>query len=132
MAIFGSSSGSSGNVDEIKSTIIKQLQQEAAVNNARQLIGVRYTLSPFKPGYTFNNMSCSTIANVVINTNRKSTNTASTSAFPPPARLSRPPKKAVSRRAWRSTFRCGTLLARATLRALERRARSMGRRRLLP
>lgn len=41
MAIFGSSSGSSGNVDEIKSTIIKQLQQEAAVNNARQLIGVR-------------------------------------------------------------------------------------------
>ncbi|EYE97697.1 protein translocase subunit TIM13 [Aspergillus ruber CBS 135680] len=39
MAIFGSSSGSSGNVDEIKSTIIKQLQQEAAVNNARQLIG---------------------------------------------------------------------------------------------
>lgn len=44
MAIFGSSSGSSGNVDEIKSTIVKQLQQEAAVNNARQLIGVRYTL----------------------------------------------------------------------------------------
>lgn len=50
MAIFGSSSGSSGNVDEIKSTIIKQLQQEAAVNNARQLIGVRYTLS-FNPDY---------------------------------------------------------------------------------
>lgn len=42
MAIFGSSSsGSSGNVDEIKTTIMKQLQQEAAVNNARQLIGVR-------------------------------------------------------------------------------------------
>jgi len=41
MAIFGSSSGSSGNVDEVKSTIMKQLQQEAAVNNARQLIGVR-------------------------------------------------------------------------------------------
>lgn len=41
MAIFGSSSGSSGNVDEIKTTIMKQLQQEAAVSNARQLIGVR-------------------------------------------------------------------------------------------
>lgn len=62
---------------------------------------------------------------------RKSTSTVSTSASLPPARPSRPPKKAVCRRVWRSTFRCGTLLARATLRGSERRARSMGRRRLL-
>lgn len=41
MAIFGSGGGSSANVDEIKTTIMKQLQQEAAVSNARQLIGVR-------------------------------------------------------------------------------------------
>ena len=43
MAIFGSgsSSGSTGSVDEIKTTVMKQLQQEAAVNNARHLIGVR-------------------------------------------------------------------------------------------
>lgn len=42
MAIFGSgSSGSTANVEEVKTTIMKQLQQEAAVSNARQLIGVR-------------------------------------------------------------------------------------------
>lgn len=45
MALFGSS-GSSANVDEIKTTIMKQLQQEAAVSNARQLIGVRYKSHP--------------------------------------------------------------------------------------
>lgn len=43
MALFGSSSGSAStpNVEEVKTTIMKQLQQEAAVNNARHLIGVR-------------------------------------------------------------------------------------------
>ena len=46
MAIFGSGGGSSANVDEIKTTIMKQLQQEAAVSNARQLIGVRPVLCP--------------------------------------------------------------------------------------
>lgn len=49
MALFGStSSASTPNVEEVKTTIMKQLQQEAAVNNARHLIGVRFS-SPSLP-----------------------------------------------------------------------------------
>lgn len=55
---------------------------------------------------------------------RKSTNTASTSAFPPPVPRSPPPRKAVSPPVWKSTSRCGTSLAVRTSPVLERRARS--------
>lgn len=42
MALFGSSSNNaaSNNPQEVKTAIMKQLQQEAAMNNARTLIAV--------------------------------------------------------------------------------------------
>lgn len=41
MALFGSGSNdAASNPQEVKTTIMKQLQQEAAMNNARTLIAV--------------------------------------------------------------------------------------------
>lgn len=51
MALFGSSSAASPATtapeqQEIKTALMRQLQQEAAMNNARQLIGVRLDTAP--------------------------------------------------------------------------------------
>ncbi|KAB8235421.1 protein translocase subunit TIM13 [Aspergillus alliaceus] len=39
MALFGSSNSTASNPSEVKTAIVKQLQQEAAMANARSLIG---------------------------------------------------------------------------------------------
>ena len=47
MALFGSgSNNAASNPQEVKTAIMKQLQQEAAMNNARTLIAVCSTPSP--------------------------------------------------------------------------------------
>lgn len=42
MSLFGSSSAPAKSSEDVKTAIVQQLQQEAAMNNARALIGVRH------------------------------------------------------------------------------------------
>lgn len=47
MSLFGSApSAPSKSSEDIKASLVQQLQQEAAMNNARALIGVRHHLFP--------------------------------------------------------------------------------------
>jgi len=47
MALFGSSAPApSKSSQDIKASLVQQLQQESAMNNARALIGVRQCFSP--------------------------------------------------------------------------------------
>ena len=91
------------NSSDPKSVIIKQIQQEAAVNNARQLISVR----PFPH---FSNLSILLLKRLTSPT-RKWTSTALTNAYLYPAAHYRRKKKHASRRAWRNTCRFGILSA---------------------
>lgn len=118
MAIWGSSSSntaSSGEAD-IKTHLMNQVRQEAAVTNARNLIGVcnlpDRTLDQTKLTKDGFHPAC-----------RKSTSTASKPAFPTPAHHSPPPNTRVFRSAWRSTSPSGTQSAVATLRVSRTRGR---------
>lgn len=42
MSLFGSSSAPTKSAEDVKTAIVQQLQQEAAMSNARALIGVRH------------------------------------------------------------------------------------------
>jgi hypothetical protein len=47
MSLFGSSVPTpSKSSEEIKASLVQQLQQESAMSNARALIGVRHRVSP--------------------------------------------------------------------------------------
>lgn len=117
MALFGSSSSTpNNNPQEVKNTIKLQLQQEAAMANARSLIGVllppqSHSISPIPIE-----------SSLIINNDRKSTNTATTPASPAPAPPSPRKKKPACRNAWKSTSPRGTPSARLTSAVLRTRA----------
>ena len=78
MGIFGGSSSPStdSSSKEVKEALFKQVQAESAMSNARTLISVRYIL--------IQENIIQYCANVLVSSNRTSTNTASKPAFPIP------------------------------------------------
>lgn len=104
MSFLGSGAPKSN--EDIKTALLQQVQQEAAMNNARALIGVRhrFTLELFLSPYSYANT-------LEI---RKSTRTASMPVSPPPALPSPPRRTPACPAAWTSTSTCGTSSAAAT------------------
>lgn len=107
--------GMSAFPNDPKTQIMRQVQQEAAMQNARMLVEVHL---PFL---------CASIharihfeAHLLIDGGRNSTNTALNAAFPSPAPLSPKAKNPVLLPAWKSTCPPGTRFRRPTSRGYRR------------
>ena len=112
---FGGTSSGATSSQDVKSQILQQIQQEAAMSNARALIAV---MAPIPPSNQFTSFLANTHPSP-----RNSTNTASTNASHHQARRSRRKRRAASHHVWKSTCRHGIWSVSSTWRGYSKRTR---------